>query len=47
MQSSPASLLGPNILLRGLFSNTLNLCPSFSVRDEVLHQKKKKQEEKF
>jgi hypothetical protein len=27
-QSSPPSLLGPNILLSTLFSNTLNLCPS-------------------
>jgi hypothetical protein len=26
--SVPSSLLGPNILLRNLFSNTLNLCSS-------------------
>jgi hypothetical protein len=30
-----SSLLGPNILLSNLFSNTLNLCSSLSVRDEV------------
>jgi hypothetical protein len=29
-----SSLLGPNILL---FSNTLNLCSSLSVRDQVSH----------
>jgi hypothetical protein len=36
---SPAtsSLLGPNILLRTLFSNTLSLCSSLSVRDQVSH----------
>jgi hypothetical protein len=32
-----SSLLGPNILLRTLFSNTLSLCSSLSVRDQVLH----------
>jgi phosphate starvation-inducible membrane PsiE len=41
MQSSPVSrhflLLGPNILLSILFSNTLNLCSSLSVRDQVSH----------
>jgi hypothetical protein len=40
MQSSPASRhfhLGPNILLSTLFSNTLSLCPSLSVRDQVSH----------
>jgi hypothetical protein len=30
-------LLGPNILLRTLFSNTLSLCSSLSVRDQVSH----------
>src|SRR5215470_2280724 len=30
-----SSLLGPNILLSTLFSNTLNLCSSLSVRDHV------------
>jgi hypothetical protein len=36
---SPAtsSLLGPNILLRTLFSNTLSLCSSLSVTDQVSH----------
>jgi hypothetical protein len=29
------SLLGPNILLNTLFSNTLSLCSSLSVRDQV------------
>jgi hypothetical protein len=32
-----SSLLGPNILLRTLFSNTLSLCSSLSVRDQVSH----------
>jgi hypothetical protein len=31
------SLLGPNIPLSTLFSNTLNPCPSLSMRDEVSH----------
>jgi hypothetical protein len=31
------SLLGPNILLSALFSNTLSLCSSLSVRDQVSH----------
>jgi hypothetical protein len=31
------SLLGPNILLSTLFSDTLNLFSSFSVSDEVSH----------
>jgi hypothetical protein len=35
-----SSLLGPNILLRTLFSNTLSLCSSLSVRDQVSHQYK-------
>jgi len=39
MQSPPtsyhSSLLGPNILLSAMFSNTLNLCSSFSVKDQV------------
>jgi hypothetical protein len=36
---SPATsfLIGLNILLRDLFSNTLNPCFSFSVRDQVPH----------
>jgi hypothetical protein len=32
-----SSLLGPYILLRTLFSNTLSLCYSLSVRDQVSH----------
>jgi hypothetical protein len=32
-----SSLLGPNILLSTLFSNTLSLCSSLSVRDQVSH----------
>jgi hypothetical protein len=32
-----SSLLGPNILLSTLFSNTPNLCSSISVRDQVSH----------
>jgi hypothetical protein len=32
-----SSLLGPNILLSTLFSNTLNLCSSLNVRDKVSH----------
>jgi hypothetical protein len=32
-----SSLLGPNILLSILFSNTLNLCSSLSMRDRVSH----------
>jgi hypothetical protein len=32
-----SSLIGPNILLRTLFSNTLSLFPSLSVRDHVSH----------
>jgi hypothetical protein len=32
-----SSLLGPNILLRTLFSNTLSLCSSLNVRDQVSH----------
>jgi hypothetical protein len=30
-----SSLLGPHILLRTLFSNTLSLCSFFNVRDQV------------
>jgi hypothetical protein len=30
-------LPGPNILLSTLFSDTLNMCPSLGVRDEVSH----------
>jgi hypothetical protein len=32
-----SSLLGPNIPLRTQFSNTLSLCSSLSVRDQVSH----------
>jgi hypothetical protein len=32
-----SSLLGPNILVSALFSNTLSLCSSLSVRDQVSH----------
>ena len=32
-----SSLLGPNILLNTLFSNTLSLRSSFSVRDQISH----------
>jgi hypothetical protein len=32
-----SSLLGPNILLSTLFSNTLSLCSSLNVRDQVWH----------
>jgi len=32
-----SSLLDPNILLNSLFSNTLSLCSSLNVRDEVSH----------
>jgi uncharacterized membrane protein len=32
-----SSLIGPNILLSTLFSNTLNLCSSLNVRDQVSH----------
>jgi len=32
-----ASLLGPNILFSTLFSNTLNLCSSLNVREQVSH----------
>jgi hypothetical protein len=35
-----SSLLGPNILLRTLFSNTLSLCSSLSVRHQVSHSYK-------
>jgi hypothetical protein len=31
------SLIGPNILLSTLFSNTLSLCSSLNVRDQVSH----------
>jgi hypothetical protein len=30
-----SSLFGPNILLSALFSNTLSLCSSFNVREQV------------
>jgi hypothetical protein len=32
-----SSLLDPNILLSTLFSNTLSICSSLSVRDQVSH----------
>jgi hypothetical protein len=32
-----SSLLGPNILLSTLFSNTLNQCSSLNVKDQVSH----------
>jgi hypothetical protein len=32
-----SSLLGPNILLSKLFSNTLSLCSSLNVKDQVSH----------
>jgi len=32
-----SSLLGPHILLSTLFSNTVNVCSSISVRDQVSH----------
>jgi hypothetical protein len=35
-----SSLLGPNILLSTLFSNTFSLCSSLSVRDQVSHSYK-------
>jgi hypothetical protein len=34
------SLFGPNILLSTLFSNTLDLCSSLDVRDQVSHPHK-------
>jgi hypothetical protein len=41
MQFSPASptssLLGPNILLSTLFSNTLNLCSYLNIKDQTSH----------
>jgi hypothetical protein len=32
-----ASLFGPNILLRTLFSYTLSLCSSVNVKDQISH----------
>jgi hypothetical protein len=37
------SLLGPNILLNTLFSNTLSLCFSLNVNDQVSHPKNDRQ----
>jgi hypothetical protein len=37
---SPQILLGPNILLTTLFSNTLSLCFSLNMRDQVSHSYK-------
>jgi hypothetical protein len=34
-----SSLFGPNILLNGLFSNTLSPCSSLNVRDQVSRAK--------
>jgi hypothetical protein len=36
-----SSPLGPNILLTTLFTNTLNLCSSLSVTDQVPHPYKR------
>jgi hypothetical protein len=38
-----ASLLGPNIIFRTLFSNILSLYSSLSVRDQVSHPHKAEQ----
>jgi hypothetical protein len=35
--SATSSLFGPNVLLNALFSNTLSLCSSLNVRDQVSH----------
>jgi hypothetical protein len=35
-----SSLLGPNILLNNTASNTVSLCFSFNVRDQVSHPSK-------
>jgi hypothetical protein len=37
-----SSLFGPNILLNTLFSNTLSLCSSLNVRDQVSHPYRRK-----
>jgi len=37
MQFPSVSLLGPNILLSTLLSNTLNPCSSLNMRDQVSH----------
>jgi hypothetical protein len=37
LHSVTLSLFGPNILLRTMFSNTLSLCSSRNVRDQVSH----------
>jgi hypothetical protein len=39
-----SSFLGPNILLSTLFSNTLSLCSSLNVRDQVSHPTKQQVE---
>jgi hypothetical protein len=39
-------LLGSNILLSTLFSDTLNLISSFRATDQVSHSKKKKKKKK-
>jgi len=45
LQPRSSFLLGTNILLSALFSVTLNLCSSLSVRDQVLHPYKTGQPE--
>jgi hypothetical protein len=35
MQFSPTSLFGPDILLSTLFSNTISVCSSLNVTDQV------------
>jgi hypothetical protein len=44
-----SSLFGPNILFSTLFSNTLSLCSSVKVRDQVSHSYRntEPQEENF
>jgi len=37
-----SSFLCPNILLSTLFSNNLNLCPSFNARNQVSYRYKGK-----
>jgi hypothetical protein len=37
LQPSVTASLGPNILLSTLFSNSLNLCSSLNMRDQVSH----------
>jgi hypothetical protein len=37
LHDPPRSLLGPNIILNTVFSETLSLCSSLKVRDQVPH----------